>query len=296
MYNIIGHRKVNYSISGTIIVASIVALFVYGLSFGIDFTGGSQIEIQATQGMSRENLQSLLKESNGLDVSIKTSLQGSFLIETKPLTTDEHASAIETIQVAYPDARELSFSSIGPSVGNELKQKAIVATILVFLGIIAYVSWAFRKSSSLHVKSWTYGVAAIIALFHDLMFVIGVFVLMGHFLGTKVDSLFLTALLTVLGFSVHDTIVVFDRIRERLKIGEEKTFEEVVNVSVNQTMVRSIATSMTVIFVLLTLLLFGGESIRSFVIALLAGMLVGTYSSIFVASPLLVSWYKFRSK
>jgi preprotein translocase subunit SecF len=138
--------------------------------------------------------------------------------------------------------------------------------------------------------------AAIIALFHDLVFVIGVFSVMGHFLGTKIDSLFLTALLTVLGFSVHDTIVVFDRIRERLKIGEEKTFEEVVNVSVNQTIVRSIATSMTVIFVLLTLLLFGGESIRSFVIALLAGMFIGTYSSIFVASPLLVSWYKFRSK
>jgi preprotein translocase subunit SecF len=123
-----------------------------------------------------------------------------------------------------------------------------------------------------------------------------VFVIMGYFWGTKIDSLFLTALLTVLGFSVHDTIVVFDRIRERLKIGEEKTFEDVVNTSVNQTMIRSIATSMTVIFVLLTLLLFGGESIRTFVVALLAGMFVGTYSSIFIASPLLVTWYKFRTK
>jgi preprotein translocase subunit SecF len=176
-------------------------------------------------------------------------------------------------------------------VGKELKKNAIYQLILVSLGIILYISYAFRKVPK-PMTSWRFGWSAIIALLHDLLFVLGFFSLLGHFWGVEIDSMFVTALLTVLGFSVHDTIVVFDRIRENLKIYAGQSLEFVVNHSIAQTIVRSLNTSLTVLFVLLSLLLFGGESIRYFVLALFVGIIVGTYSSIFIASPVLMLFQK----
>ncbi|HLD27489.1 MAG TPA: protein translocase subunit SecF, partial [Patescibacteria group bacterium] len=188
---------------------------------------------------------------------------------------------------------ELRFDSIGPTIGNELKRKSFYAIIVVLLAIILYIAYAFRKVSK-PVESYKYGAAAIIALIHDLLIIIGVFAVLGHFLNVQIDSYFVTALLTILGFSVHDTIVTFDRTRENLKRHQDKTFEEVVNLSVNETIIRSLNTSLTTVFVLLAIFLFGGETIRYFVLALALGLIVGTYSSIFLASPLLMIWYRLK--
>jgi preprotein translocase subunit SecF len=178
-------------------------------------------------------------------------------------------------------------------IGKELRSAAFLQLILVSLGIIFYIAYAFRKVSK-PVSSWRFGIAAIVALIHDLFIVIGAFSLLGHFGGVEIDSLFVTALLTVLGFSVHDTIVVFDRIRENLRIRAGQSLSEIINSSINQTLVRSINTSLTVIFVLLALLLFGGESIHNFVLALFIGIIAGTYSSIFIASPILIVWHNWE--
>jgi len=187
---------------------------------------------------------------------------------------------------------ELRFDSVGPSIGAELKRKAIYAIFFVLIAILFYITYAFRKVSK-PIASWKYGSAAIIAMFHDAIITMGVFAVLGKFYGVEINTPFVAAILTVIGYSVHDTIVVFDRIRENLPRSDED-FEGTVNLSLNQTMVRSINTSLTVIFVLLAIIIFGGSSIRTFALALTVGIFIGTYSSIFVASPLLVIWEKFR--
>ncbi|MEK9209494.1 MAG: protein translocase subunit SecF, partial [Patescibacteria group bacterium] len=187
---------------------------------------------------------------------------------------------------------EKRFVAIGPVIGRELKQKSLLALILVGLMIIAYIAFAFRKVSK-PVSSWKYGVTAVLALVHDVLIPTGVFSFLGHFYGLEIDILFVTALLTILGFSVHDTIVVFDRIRENLKKRKEDSFEKAVNASVNQTLTRSVNTSLTVLFALLALFFLGSQSIKYFSLTLILGVSFGTYSSIFLASPLLVSWQKF---
>jgi preprotein translocase subunit SecF len=212
------------------------------------------------------------------------------------ITNDQREKILTGLKQQDANFVEQSFESVGPTVGAELKRKAIVAVILVLALIVLYVTWAFRKVSAGPVASWVYGVSAIVALIHDVVMVIGIFALLGHFFSIEVDSLFVTALLTVLGFSVHDTIVVYDRIRERIASAVGKTYEEVVNESLNQTLIRSINTSMTAILILFALVLFGGDSIRHFTLALLIGIASGTYSSIFVASPLLVVWEKLKRR
>ncbi|MCX6785620.1 MAG: protein translocase subunit SecF [Candidatus Komeilibacteria bacterium] len=195
----------------------------------------------------------------------------------------------------YSSFEEIKFDSIGPILGQELKQKTIYAIIIVLIAIIAYIGFAFRKVSY-PVESWKYGLAAIIALIHDVTIVPGVFAALGHFLNIQVDAYFVTALLTLLGFSVHDTIVTFDRIRENLPRNQHKTFEEIINQSVNETLTRSLNTSFTAILVLAAVFLFGGVTTKYFVLALMLGVFVGTYSSIFIASPLLLIFYRFKLK
>lgn len=188
---------------------------------------------------------------------------------------------------------ELRFDSIGPTIGKELQNKAILAIIIVSLAIIIYIAYAFRKVSY-PVESWKYGVSAVLALIHDILIVTGLFSVLGHYFNYQVDSLFVTALLTILGFSVHDTIVTFDRTRENLRHQQDKTFENIVNLSVNQTIIRSINTSLTTFFVLFSVYLFGGVTIKHFILALMFGIIIGTYSSIFIASPLLLMFYKLK--
>ena len=298
---IIQNRKYYFFLSGLLIAASLLALFWYGLKPGLDFTGGSLFEVEysrarPTTAAVEQALQPLVGK---ISVS-PTAEQLGLIIKTKHIDEATHQQVIEALSrlTESQDRLELSekrFESIGPTVSSQLKKQAVVAALLVSLAIILYIAFVFRKVSR-PVSSWKYGVVAVLALTHDIAIPVGLFAILGRYLGVEVDTLFVTALLTVMGFSVHDTIVVFDRLRENLLKFSRETFEEVVNRSVNQTLVRSINTSVTVLLVLVAVLLFGGETIRYFILTLLVGVGVGTYSSIFIASPLLVVWHKFSSK
>ena len=297
MYQITQKRNIFFAISGIFIIASVVFLSLGGLKLGIDFTGGSFIHVafyDSRPAISEVN--GKLSSLNLGNVTIQPLGENDLTFRLKNIDSEAYQNIISNLKENFGNIEEKSFDSIGPTIGNELKSKAVVAIALVLIFILLYISFVFRKASFGPVKSWVYGSGAIIALIHDLLIVIGVFALLGKYWNIEIDALFITALLTVLGFSVHDTIVVYDRIRERLRVSYNKTFEETVNESVNQTLVRSLNTSLTTILILLALYLFGGQSINYFVLALLVGIIAGTYSSIFVASPLLVVWNKITSK
>lgn len=295
-YNIIGYRKAWYLISGSILALCIIAFSLWGLKLGIDFTGGSLVELKFEKSRpSIEELSGVLPESFGTVHITPVGTNGASL-RLKSLTQEEHQTLLKSFQDKYgaTEVMEQRFTSVGPVVGEELQRKSIYAIIVVLTAIVLYIAWAFRKISK-PVPSWQYGLAAIVALFHDVFLPIGVFAVLGHFWGVEVDTLFITALLTVLGFSIHDTIVVFDRIREHL-LHPTGTFSGLVNQSVNETLARSVNTSITTLLVLISTLIFGGESIRYFVFTLCLGIIFGTYSSIFIAPPLLVSWNNWQEK
>ena len=294
MLNIIGKRKIYYTISAIFIVASIIALLLWGLKFGIDFKGGSILEVAYSDNKRPETNQIIdfLKPLKLND--LRVSPVGDNGVNFRFRETDE-ATHQEIIKILGGNVEERRFSSIGPTIGTELKQKSIKAIIIVLFGISLYIAWAFRKVSR-PLSSWRYGVVTLIALFHDLVIPIGLFAFLGHFYGVEVGTNFIVALLVILGFSVHDTIVVFDRIRENLKRYASLDFVPLVNQSVNETLVRSISTSFTVLLTLLALYVFGGESLQYFILALMVGIFFGTYSSIFIASPLLISWFKALNK
>jgi len=296
MLNIVENRKFFYAISGIFIVASVIALLLWGLEFGIDFKGGSALEIVYPDN-NRPETNQIINSLKPLNLNnLKISPVGDKGVNFRFKETDEatHQEIIRILKLNN-NIEERRFSSIGPTIGTELKQKSIKAIIIVLFGISLYIAWAFRRVSK-PLSSWRYGVVTLIALFHDLVIPIGLFACLGHFYGVEVDTNFIVALLVILGFSVHDTIVVFDRIRENLKRYASLDFMPLVNQSVNETLVRSISTSFTVLLTLLALYVFGGESLRYFILALMVGIFSGTYSSIFIASPLLVSWFKVLNK
>jgi preprotein translocase subunit SecF len=295
MFNTLKYYKFWFLISGLILAFGIISLSVYGLKLGIDFKGGSQIELQFNKPFNITAVQTAVSTQNLGNFQTQTAENNSLIIQTQTLDKAQHDALLVVIQKQAGDFTETHYDSIGPVIGKELSRNAFWQLLFVALGIIIYIGYAFRKVAK-PVTSWRFGGAAIIALLHDLLFVLGVFSLLGHFKGVEVDSLFVTAMLTVLGFSVHDTIVVFDRIRENLRIYPGQSVEYVVNHSIAQTIVRSLNTSLTVLFVLLSLLLFGGATIKYFVLALFLGVLVGTYSSIFIASPVLVLWQKWKTR
>ena len=296
MYNIIGKKKFWLSFSSLLVAASILLLIFWGLKPGIDFTGGSLLEVsysaqapslnQTEQALSELNLQSLKIQPSGSQELI---IRFQNTDETTHQTVLEKLRAISIEGVTDNTMLENQFDAIGPIIGSELKGKAIQSIILVLIFIVLYIAWAFRKVSQ-PVSSWKYGVAAIIALIHDVLLIVGLFVVLGKVWNIEVDSLFVTALLTILGFSVHDTIVTFDRTRENLHKKSELSFDEILNHSINETIVRSLNTSISTLLVLVAIYLFGGESIKNFILALLFGIVVGAYSSIFVASPILSIW------
>ncbi len=313
-FKIIQKRKLWLAISGLLFVIFFLAIIVWGFKFGIDFTGGSMLqvnfktarpEIDLIQNkLSALDLGSLTTQpvdSNGLIVRFQESSEEKHqaaLIALNDLvstSTPSSANASSTqFNAAGSSIEEISFDSVGPSIGQELKQKSVNAIFFVLLGILIYISYAFRKVSK-PVASWKYGTSAVIAMFHDVIITLGVFAVLGEFFNIEINSSFVAAALTVMGYSVHDTIVVFDRIRENLPKSDQD-FEGTVNHSLNQTLVRSVNTSLTVLLTLVAIIIFGGESIRTFVLALAIGIFVGTYSSIFVAPPLLVYWEKFKQK
>jgi preprotein translocase subunit SecF len=293
--NLIGKRKIWYTISLLLIVPGLISLALWGLKLGIDFTGGSQMEIKGNVTST-----TIISTGNALgfqDVTVTSAAGGDALIrfhDPAPATQSEINHQKFKAALANQGIYEVSFDTVGPSVSHDITRSALLALVVASLAIVFYIALAFRNAPP-PVSPWSFGVTAIIALLHDALFVIGVFSILGHFFGVEVDSLFVTAVLTVIGFSVHDTIVVFDRIRENLR-RERGDFETVVNNSILETLARSINTSLTVLLTLLALFLFGGQSIRYFVLALLLGIASGTYSSIFNASPLLVTWHNYKLK
>lgn len=282
---IIKNKKVFVTISAILVSLSIFSIAYFGLNLGIDFKGGSQLEVEYTgvrpdQKLIEDNVRNL---SLG-EAVVQPVGETGYSIKTRDITDPERTTLMSALG---ENAVEKSFTSIGPSVGKELVRKSIITFILVALGIILFIAFSFRKVSK-PVSSWKYGLIAIVALIHDVIISAGVFAFLGFLTGAEVDTLFVVAILTVLGLSVSDTIVVFDRIRENIKGGHFKVFEETVGKSISQVYTRSIATSSTVIIVLLALVFFGPSSTKIFAIMLTAGMFFGTYSSIFLASPLLV--------
>jgi len=294
IYRIIQKRKIFLSLSTLAVVASILALVFWGLNFGVDFTGGSLMEVRLNNYQpTMTEIQDSLKDANIHNLTIQPT-QDSTILRFKEDTEVAHQAVVAGLQNLAQSKQttftELQFDSVGPSIGQELKSKSFNSTALVFVAIILYISLAFRKVSK-PVASWKYGVAAVIALVHDILFILGTFSVLGHFYGIEINTPFIAAILTVLGYSVSDTIVVFDRIRENLPKSQED-FENTVNRSVNQTITRSINTSLASILALLSVLIFGGSTIKDFALALVIGIFIGTYSSIFIASPVLVVWEK----
>ncbi len=290
---IIKYRKIFVSISAILVSSAIFAIAFFGLNFGIDFKGGSLLEVEYSNARPEQYLvESQISGVVDNAILVQPIGDSGYSIKTKNITEQEKNKIIEALGVG---ASEKSFTSIGPSVGAELVKKSIISFILVSLGIILWIAFSFRKVSK-PVSSWRYGMIAVVALIHDVIITSGVFAVMSHFGGVEVDTLFVVAILTILGLSVSDTIVVFDRIRENIRVGHFKTFEETVGKSINQVYTRSIVTSLTVIIVLLSLIFFGPSSTRIFSITLAVGMFFGTYSSIFLASPLLVITNNLQSK
>lgn len=331
MFQIIQNRKIWLSISGIFVGLSILALVIWGFKFGIDFTGGSLLEVdffvarpsvesvQADladlelgslivqpvsesgmilrfQNISEDKHQAVIHRLDNLaadqGAEADVGAAESRSEDNIATSTDEAAAAADAGKSVFVNLEELRFDSVGPSIGQELKRKSISAILLVLVAIVFYIAWAFRGVSK-PVASWKYGLTAIVALFHDVLITMGVFAILGKFFGVEINTPFVAAILTVLGYSVNDTIVVFDRVRENLPKSEEN-FEDTVNISVNQTIKRSINTSLTTLLVLLAILFFGGTTIKGFVLALSIGIFIGTYSSIFLASPILVVWEKLK--
>lgn len=293
---IIKHKNIFLGISLLIVAASIIATIVFGLRVGIDFKGGSQTEITYTNTRPEQKTIEDIATKAGLSpVHVQTVGEHAYSIKTRDITPTEHASLVGALGVGQNGVTETGFSSIGPSVGKELTVKALIAILIVILWIVGYIAFAFRKVSH-PVASWKYGVIAIVTLVHDIAIPLGLFAILGYTHGAEVDVLFVTALLTVLGLSVSDTIVVFDRIRENIKKHHGDTFSDIVGRSIRETFNRSISTSLTVILALLALYFFGPVTTRNFALVLITGMFFGTYSSIFVASPLLVTIEKLQGK
>jgi len=292
MFKIIRLRKLWYIISLTLVAMSVVSLFVFGLRVGIDYKGGTIITYETAQIGATEIIESKLNDLAINSYQVKASSDNQIIVKTPQLEANQHQDLNQKITLDVPDIKELKYDSIGPSIGQDLRNKSIIAISLASLAIIIFIAFAFRKVPK-PLKSWKFGFLAVIALLHDLLITTGMVSLLGHFfVWLEVDALFITALLTVMGFSVHDTIVIYDRLRENFIKNPHKKIETVAEESVNQTLARSINTSLTTIIVLTALMLLGGTSIRHFILVLLIGIFIGTYSSIFVAAPLLVSWHK----
>lgn len=287
-----------FALTGALVVASIISIVAFGLHLGIDFTGGTLVEATYPAGKPDAAVLSQSLDAAGFKgYSLRefgTPPKDGYILRAGTMTPEMRAGLEKTLSGGgkFP-ATIVQQTEIGPTIGTELRNKSLIALSLVLLCILLFIAFAFRKVSQ-PVSSWIYGLIALVTLVHDVIVPVGFYAALGHFAGAQVDTLFVTAILTVLGFSIHDTIVVFDRVRENLKLNHERNrkepFEETAGRSLNQTFVRSINTSLTVLFTLLVLFLIGPASTRDFALTLLVGIIAGTYSSIFLATPLLVEF------
>lgn len=291
---IINNKKIFLIIAGLIAFISLALVLFLGVKFSIEFTGGSMLQVSYEEKSTpsfNEVESAIISLDSDRSFILQEAGESGYIIRTRDLNEDERVDLINSLSFEGYSAQEERFSSLGPSVGAELANKAMTAIILVVIAIILFIAYVFR-GISLPVSSWKYGATAVIALIFDIIVPIGVFSVLGFYLGAEIDILFVTALLAILGFSVNDTIVVFDRIRENLRINEEfqikKSFSQTVGESLEQAYVRSVNTSLTTLFVLGTLFFIGPEVTQFFALVLIVGVIAGTYSSLFLASPLLV--------
>lgn len=317
MVQIVQNKKIPFIVSGVLFVASAVLLALYGLKPGIEFTGGSLFEFDFAGGERPDQaaMQETLAPLNLGNVLIQPTGDTGYILKLRFTSEEEHQAILGALREAFEediiptatineegklvlDPNELAqgrrvietrVETIGPAISSELASRSVSAVIIVLIAIVLFIAYSFRKVSQ-PVSSWKYGITAIIALVHDVVITMGLFALLGHTLGVEIDIPFVVALLTILGYSINDTIVVFDRIREKLIRRGRDSFAETVNRGVNETIMRSVNTSLTTLLVLLALFFFGGVTIHYFALALIVGIALGTYSSIFIASPLLVVW------
>ncbi len=324
--NFLAHSKFFLGLSGTLIAIAIVAIFGFGLNLGIDFTGGSLMEVKFSEEVLKDDLANTLVEIEGkladqaaetnttipadsvdgpvitnaedeqgvidlTNIQIISSTENAYIIKTKTISSDTHDKILDLMKETLPEFTESRFITIGPTIGKTLLKDSIIAIIFTLIMIILYIALAFRKITR-QVSSWRFGAAAIAALAHDVIIVTGFFVILSRFFNVEIDALFITAMLTVFGYSVNDTIVVFDRLRENLIQSKTTPIEENANKALNETMTRSLNTSISTLITLVAVLLMGSSSIFFFILALTAGVVVGTYSSMFTATTLLVMWAK----
>ncbi len=294
------HRKIFFALSALLSLAAIVILFVSPPHLGIDFSGGTLLEISAPNGISVDSAKEAVMGTPAADASIRSSGERGISIRSKALSEDDKQTILNNIQGQLAEEVTLvRATTIGPSIGSSLTRKAAFALVWTILAIVIFIAFAFRKVSK-PVSSWKYGMAAIVALVHDVLLAVGFYAVLGITHGAEIDLLFVSAVLAILGYSVHDTIVVFDRVRERLRTNMEQNkredFVETVGLSIKQTMGRSINTSVTIFITLLALVIWGPTVITSFALVLLFGVVIGTYSSICLASPLLITFQKWQKK
>lgn len=290
MIDFMRYKKIYFLISAAVILPGVFSLLRWGLRPSIDFTGGTVWEIQFTAEdaeVKTDDLQKILKEKDVEAINIEGKPEEHFILRLKPINENKKEELTTAFRETFKQFTEIRFELVGPTLGRELLVKTITGVALAASLILIYVGWRFKDKM--------YGICAILAMFHDTLILLGSFSLLGHFLHVEIDTLTVTAVLTILSFSVHDTIVVYDRIRESIKKNPGEDFTFLVNKAINETLTRSINNSLTIIFMLLALVLLGGITIRWFAVALLIGTITGTYSSTFTAAPLLVVWHNFVS-
>ncbi|KKP43480.1 MAG: Protein translocase subunit SecF [Parcubacteria group bacterium GW2011_GWA1_33_6] len=293
MFPFTKYSKIYYIFSGFLIVVSVASLIFFGLKFGIEFTGGSNMEIEFNppaggQRPSNEEISNSLLEFDLGEIIVQPTGNNGAVLRFKGVDEAQHQQILSKLNESFL-VQENNFQYIGPSVGNELKNKTLISISLALLVITLYIAFAFRKVSK-PVSSWKYGVTSLIALFHDIIIPLGVFSVLGKFYHIEITVPIIAALLTIIGFSVHDTIVIFDRIRENILRKGNNEFRQTIDLSLNQTVGRSISTVFTVLIVMFALFFFGGITLKYFSLALIIGIAAGTYSSIFIASSLLITW------
>lgn len=291
--NLMKHRKIWYTISLLIIIPGFFALIFWGLKPSIDFTGGSKLEIR---GITETQKAKEFADKNGLEnTTVQKIGDEGVSLRFKEIDENKHKELRDKLGELGEGVQELSFETVGPTISQDITRKAFIAVALASLIIIIYVAYSFRRVPK-PTNSWEFGVTAVIALLHDTIVVVGVFSILGHYFNVEVDPLFITALLTVIGFSVHDTIVIYDRIRENLIRKGSEDFERIINLSVVEMLPRTLNTTFLVWAILLILLLLGGSTIKYFVLALVIGIFSGTYSSILNATPLLITWQNIKKR
>ncbi len=296
--SIIRNTRLWFTLSALLVTASVVLLIYPGLSLGIDFTGGTLMEISVEEDVEKEALEMALRTFGaeqavdlGIPYVLKTS-DGGFIIRIKDITNDEHVLLRAHLQIAIGAFSEKRFTTIGPTVGQTLKTRSFWALIVAATVMVLYIAFAFRNIPR-KLNPWKFGIIAVIALIHDVLITLGIFVLFGQYTAFEVNTLFISALLIILGYSVNDTIVIFDRVRENVFHQERKEdFADVAERGLMQSIARSVNTSLSTLIPLFALFVLGGESIRWFVLTLIVGLAIGTYSSLFLATPLLVYWRK----